>query len=114
VALTNAGLCEERAGEEAKAENFLRRALSAKPTYPPALVKMADISLRQEKDLTARAYLERYHSEMKPTAASLWLGVRIERRLRDLAKSSEYRGRLLKEFPDAPEIQLLYESEKSR
>jgi type IV pilus assembly protein PilF len=114
VALTNAGLCVERTGEVSKAEKYLRQALSANPTYPLALSKMAEISLRQEKDLSARAYLERYHGEVKPTAASLWLGIQIERRLRDLAKSREYRGRLLKEFPDAPEIQLLYESEKSR
>lgn len=114
VALTNAGLCVDRADEGARSENYLRRALTARPTYPPALIKMAEISLQQGKDLSARAYLERYHSEIKPTAASLWLGVQIERRLGDQAKSSEYRGRLLKEFSDAPEVQLLYESEKSR
>jgi type IV pilus assembly protein PilF len=114
VALTNAGMCAVRAGDEAVGENFLRRALTAKSTYPSALIKMAEVSLRQEKNLSARAYLERYHGEINPTAASLWLGVQIERRLRDLAKSNEYRARLLKEYPDAPEIQLLYESEKSR
>ncbi|MEW8317255.1 MAG: type IV pilus biogenesis/stability protein PilW [Candidatus Thiodiazotropha sp.] len=114
VAMTNAGLCVERAGDDAKAENFYRRALSANATYPIALFQMAEISLQQENDLSARAYLERYHSEVKPTAASLWLGVQIEKRLRDLAKSAEYRIRLLREFPDAPEVQLLYESERSR
>ncbi|PUB85288.1 MAG: type IV pilus biogenesis/stability protein PilW [gamma proteobacterium symbiont of Ctena orbiculata] len=114
VALTNAGLCVERAGDEAKAENFYRRALTARPTYPIALFKMAEISLQQENDLSARAYLERYHSEIKPTAASLWLGVQVEKRLRDMAKSTEYRRRLLKDFPDAPEVQLLYQAEKSR
>ncbi|MES9827038.1 MAG: type IV pilus biogenesis/stability protein PilW [Candidatus Thiodiazotropha sp.] len=114
VALTNAGLCVERAGDEAKAENFYRRALTARPTYPMALFKMAEISLQQENDLSARAYLERYHSEIKPTAASLWLGVQVEKRLRDMAKSTEYRRRLLKDFPDAPEVQLLYQAEKSR
>ncbi|MEW8029759.1 MAG: type IV pilus biogenesis/stability protein PilW [Candidatus Thiodiazotropha sp.] len=114
VALTNAGLCVERAGDNDKAENFYRRALTAKPTYPIALFKMAEISLQQEKDLSARAYLERYHSEIKPTAASLWLGVQVEKRLRDMSKSTEYRRRLLKEFPDAPEVQLLYQAEKSQ
>jgi type IV pilus assembly protein PilF len=114
VALTNAGLCVEQKGDMSKAENYYRRALTAKPTYPTALFKMAEISLMQEKDLSARAYLERYHSEMKPTAASLWLGVRVEKRLRALAKSTEYRKRLLREFPDAPEVQLLYEAEKSQ
>ncbi|MEW8506317.1 MAG: type IV pilus biogenesis/stability protein PilW [Candidatus Thiodiazotropha sp.] len=114
VAMTNAGLCVERSGDEVKAENFYRRALSANASYPVALFQMAEVSLQQEKDLSARAYLERYHSEVKPTAASLWLGIQIEKRLRDLAKSTEYRNRLLKVFPDAPEVQLLYESEKSR
>jgi type IV pilus assembly protein PilF len=114
VALTNAGLCIDRSGDNAKGEYFLRRALTANPTYPPALIKMAEVSLHQTKNLSARAYLERYHGEITPTAASLWLGVQIERRLKDLAKSSEYRGRLLKEYPDAPEIQLLYESEQNR
>jgi type IV pilus assembly protein PilF len=114
VALTNAGLCVERTGDKAKAENYYRRALTAKNTYPIALVQMAKISLQQEKDFSARAYLERYHSEVKPNAASLWLGVQIEKRLGDTAKSREYRQRLLKEFPDAPEVQLLYEAERSK
>ena len=114
VALTNAGLCVERSGDEAKAEKYYRRALTARNTYPAALVQMAKISLHQEKNFSARAYLERYHSEVKPTAASLWLGVQIEKRLGDRAKSREYRQRLLKEFPDAPEVQSLYEAEKNR
>jgi type IV pilus assembly protein PilF len=114
VALTNAGLCVEREGDDAKAENFYRRALTASATYPTALFKMAEVSLRQEKDLSARAYLERYHSEVKPSAASLWLGVQVEKRLRDLAKSREYKRKLLREFPDAPEVQSLYEAEKNQ
>jgi type IV pilus assembly protein PilF len=114
VALTNAGLCLERSGDEVKAENYYRRALTARNSYPAALVQMAKISLQQEKDFSARAYLERYHGEVKPTAASLWLGVQIEKRLGDLVKSREYRQRLLREFPDAPEVQSLYEAERNR
>jgi type IV pilus assembly protein PilF len=114
VALTNAGMCVELSGDEAKAESFYRRSLTAKPTYPPALIKMSEISLRQEKYLSARAYLERYHSELKPTAASLLLGVQVEKLLGDLEKSNEYRRKLLNEFSDAQEVQLLYEAEKSQ
>ncbi|MES9943681.1 MAG: type IV pilus biogenesis/stability protein PilW [Candidatus Thiodiazotropha sp.] len=114
VALTNAGLCVEREGDDAKAENYYRRALTASANYPTALIKMAEVSLRQEKNLSARAYLERYHSEVKPTAASLLIGVQVEKRLRDLAKSKEYRRRLLREYPDAPEVQSLYEVEKNQ
>ncbi|MCG8123172.1 MAG: type IV pilus biogenesis/stability protein PilW, partial [Candidatus Thiodiazotropha taylori] len=58
------------------------------------------------------AYLERYHGESRPSAASLLLGIKIEKRLKDLAKADEYRGKLFAEFPDAPEIQMLYQAEE--
>jgi type IV pilus assembly protein PilF len=114
VALTNAGLCRERAGEPAKAENYYRRALTANPKYPSALYQMAELSLEQKKDLTARAYLERYHSEARPSAASLLLGVKIEKQLKDMVKADEYKNQMLKDFPDAPEIQRLYEAEEAQ
>ncbi|MEJ2619777.1 MAG: type IV pilus biogenesis/stability protein PilW [Candidatus Thiodiazotropha sp.] len=112
VALTNAGLCRERAGEPSKAENYYRRALTANPKYASALYQMAKLSLAQNKDLSARAYLERYHGVSKPSAASLWLGIQIEKRLKDLAKADEYKGILFSQFPDAPEVQMLYQAEE--
>ncbi len=113
VALTNAGLCTERQNEIDKAENYYRRALTANPKYAPALIQMAGISLERKNNMSARAYLERFHSESKPTAASLLLGIRIERSLHDMAKAQEYRTQLIQEFPDAPEIQSLYKMDKS-
>ncbi|MET0088514.1 MAG: type IV pilus biogenesis/stability protein PilW [Candidatus Thiodiazotropha sp.] len=113
VALTNAGLCIERQDNIDKAENYYRRALTANPKYAPALIQMAGISLQQKKNMSARAYLERFHGESKPTAASLLLGIRIERSMHDMAKAEEYRGQLMQDFPDAPEIQSLYQMEKS-
>jgi type IV pilus assembly protein PilF len=112
VALTNAGLCSERAEDIVKAEKYYRRALTANARYGPALYRMAELSFDQQSDLSARAYLERFHSEMPATAASLWLGVRLEQRMGDRVKAVEYKRRLLKEFPDAPEIQALNQSER--
>ncbi|MCU7914627.1 MAG: type IV pilus biogenesis/stability protein PilW [Candidatus Thiodiazotropha sp. (ex Gloverina cf. vestifex)] len=112
VALNNAGLCAERAGDMVMAETYYRRALTANPRYSTALFQMAELSLEQQKGMSARAYLERYHGEVKGTAASLWLGVQIEQRLGDRQKVVEYKRRLLKEFPDAPEIQALNQSER--
>ena len=112
VALTNAGLCSERAGDVQKAEDYYRRALSANKRYAPALFQMAELSFEQKNDMSARAYLERFHSEVPANAASLWLGVRVEQRLGDRIKAVEYKRRLLKEFPDAPEIQALNQAER--
>ncbi len=112
VALTNAGLCTERTDDKEKAERYYRRALSANSRYSPALYQMAKLSFETNNHMSARAYLERFHSEVSPTAASLWLGVRIEQRLGDRVKAVEYKRQLLKEFPDAPEIQALNQSER--
>jgi type IV pilus assembly protein PilF len=91
-----------------------RQALTGNPKYATALFQMAEVTFKQEKNLSARAYLERFHGETKPTAASLWLGVQIERRMGDRAKATEYSRQLFKDFPDAPEIQSLYEVEKRK
>ena len=112
VALTNAGLCAERAGAKEKAETYYRRALTANSTYPQALYQMIEISLEQGNPLSARGYLERYNGVSAATAGSLWLGVQIERRLGDYRRANEYRTQLLKRFPDTLEIQLLKKSER--
>ncbi len=114
VAMTNAGLCTERSGDKVKAEEYYRHALTANKRYTPALFQMAEISFENHNDMSARAYLERFHSGVPATAASLWLGVRVEQRLGDRIKAVEYKRRLLKEFPDAPEIQALNQSERQQ
>lgn len=114
VALSNAGLCAERAGKKDVAETYYRRALTANQRYAPALFQMAKLSFEAHNDMSARAYLERFHGAANANAASLWLGVQVEQRLGDRLKAVEYKRRLLKEFPDAPEIQVLNQSEKQQ
>jgi type IV pilus assembly protein PilF len=114
VALSNARLCAERSGDKVNAEGYYRRALTANQKYAPALLQMAQISFEQDNLMSTRAYLERFHGEAAATAASLWLGVRVERKLGDRMKAVEYKRRLLKEFPDAPEVQALNQSERVR
>lgn len=105
VAMTNAGLCAERSGEPEAAEAYYRKALTANEKYFQALFQMAKLSFQKHEHLSARAYLERYHGVAQPTAASLWLGVQIERKLGDRIKAREYSGQLLEKYPDAPEVQ---------
>jgi type IV pilus assembly protein PilF len=114
VALSNAGLCAERAGKQDVAESYYRRALTANQRYAPALFQMAKLSFAAHNDMSARAYLERFHGAADASAASLWLGVQVEQRLGDRHKAVEYKRRLLKEFPDSPEIQELNQSERQQ
>ncbi len=112
VAMNNAGLCAERNGDMVKAEKYYRRALTANEKYFQALFQMTKLSLNQDKPLSARAYLERYIAAAPATAASLFLGVRIEQKLGGRQQALKYRALLLDQFPDSPEVQLLHQSEQ--
>jgi type IV pilus assembly protein PilF len=111
VAYTNAGICAKRVPDLAKAEQYLRSALQVDPHYPPALVEMAEISYEQGNFLPARAYLQRYLDAAPNSAESLWLGIRIERKLGDRNAVASYSLLLKTHFPDSEETRWLLESE---
>jgi type IV pilus assembly protein PilF len=103
VALTNAGLCARASGKREPAEEYLRRALEKNPTFPPALLEMAKISLESGQYLSARAFLQRYEATAQRDAVSLWLGVQIEHALGNRQAASDYHDTLLGRFPDSRE-----------
>ena len=57
--------------------------------------------------LSARAYLQRFLEVSKHTAASLWMGIRIERQLGDKDAIASYKLALRNNFPDSNEATLL-------
>jgi len=112
VALTNAGICSGRAGELGQSEAYLRSALRRNPTFSAALLEMAKVSLENEEYLSARGYLQRYLAVAQHSSESLWVGIRVERRLGDENAVASYSLMLNSGFPDSEETQLLRESTK--
>jgi len=110
IAYTNAGLCMKRAGNQEKAEQYLRTALQLNPKIPQALIAMCELSYDKGRYLPARAYLQRYLEVANHTSQTLWLGVRIERQLGDKNTASSYALLLKSNYPDSKETQLLLES----
>lgn len=110
IPVANAGLCAMGAGHTAAAEQHFRRALQINPSLPAALLQMARLSYDQGKFLPARGYLQRYDAVARPSAESLWLGIRIERELGDRNAVASYSLLLRNEFPDSEEARLLRES----
>ena len=76
-----AGICALRAGELAAAEDNLERALRIEPNLPIALLQSAQLRYRQGRYDEARRLLVRHASVTQPSAESLWLALRVERRL---------------------------------
>ena len=106
-ALLNAGLCAEKQGDLALAEAKLTRALKLQPDNTNAILKLAGMQYRQGRLADSQRLLTRYGELTQPSAESLWLGVRLERKLGDRAQEAAYGLQLRKRFPDSNEARLL-------
>ncbi len=107
LAMTNAGLCAEKKGDIALAEANLAKALKLQPDSPNTVLKLAGLHFRQGRLTEAQRLLGRHDELAPPTAESLWLGVRLERKLGDRAQEAAYALQLRKRFPDSTETQQL-------
>ena len=103
LAQSNAGSCYLKTGEYDKAEPLLRQSLRVQPKLPGSLISMAEIGVKTERYLMARAYIQRYHEVNAPTAASLYLQVQAERALGAQEHYLKYAKQLIKDFPDSDE-----------
>jgi type IV pilus assembly protein PilF len=107
LAMANAGSCAEKKGDLAQAEvNFLR-ALKLQPDNAPVILKLAALRFRQNRLADAERLLARYDEIGSPSAASLWLGVRLERKVGDHAQEAGYALQLRKRFPDSDETRAM-------
>lgn len=106
-AMANAGLCAEKKGDLALAEANLVRSLKLQPDNANTALKLAGLNFRQGKLMETQRLLGRHAELAQPTAESLWLGVRLERKLGDRTQEGAYGRELRKRFPDSNEARLL-------
>ena len=104
----NAGICAHQAGDLARAEHYLRKALEIAPRQATALRRMARISLEQGEYLKVRAYLQRYQAVARHTPQTLLMGIRAEEQLGDRNALASYRLLLKNNFPDSPQARELF------
>ncbi len=110
LAYNNAGQCSMVTGDFDAAGRYFRAALERNPKIPTALLNMSNINFRKQRYLPARAYIQRYQEVGKRSAKSIWLRVRIERKLGDKPTAARYALILEKQFPDSREAGLLEET----
>ncbi|BBP03472.1 type IV pilus biogenesis/stability protein PilW [Sulfuriferula plumbiphila] len=106
-ALTNAGVCSLKAGNQTAAEAYFERALKRQPNQPQALAQLADIYYRQGRYPESRVLLARFFDVSQPSPAPLWLGVRLARKMGDRDAEASYGLQLRRRFADSPETHLL-------
>lgn len=108
---SSAGLCAMRVNNLADAEEFLQRALKLDPDDPNALLQLAQIRYRQARYEDARGLTTRHNRLADPSPESLWLALRIERRLGQRAAENSFAIQMRRNFPDSREYQALQRGE---
>ena len=103
LAESNAGSCYIKQQEYKKAEALLRKSLRVEPKLPGSLISMAEIGVKTERYLMARAYIQRYHAVKSPTPESLWIQIQAEKALGAKDHYVKYARQLINDFPDSDE-----------
>jgi len=95
-----------------EAGNYFQRALVLRPGAQEALFGLADVAYVSGDYAGAKSYFLRFlQGSPELNSEQLWLGVRIERKMRDRNSEASYAMQLRKRFPDSRETQLLLQGE---
>lgn len=103
AAALNAGLCALESGAPERAEEYFRNALRKDPRNTEVLLPLAKALHQRGEHMGARAFIQRHESALPDTAAMLVLAIEVETALGNPRAASEYRQRLLTQFPATPE-----------
>ena len=92
----------------AEAAKYLDRALKLDPNNRQAMLPSAELLYRRGQYQQAKELVGRFNKlAPEPTAESLWLGVRIERKLGDRAAETSLATQLRRRYASSPEYQSL-------
>ncbi|MEO8938103.1 MAG: type IV pilus biogenesis/stability protein PilW [Burkholderiaceae bacterium] len=104
--LQNAGVCANRMGDTALAEDYFRRSFEIDPNGVVAAYNLALIYFERKDFPRARFYVAQVNNSPGPSAQSLWLGIRIERRIGNKTNQSALENQLERLFADSREAQM--------
>jgi type IV pilus assembly protein PilF len=97
------GICELRMGQHAEAERSLTRSYEIDAGNPITGYNLAALLHRRGDDSRAQFYIRRLNNSELANAETLWLGIRVERRLRNAEAMAQLAQQLGRRFPQSPE-----------
>jgi type IV pilus assembly protein PilF len=102
-----AGQCSLRLKKVGQAEQFFERALKLDPDDLPSILQMGQIRYGQGRMSEARQLVTQYNKLASPTAESLWLALRVERKLGQRVAETRFATQLRRRFPGSSEYHAL-------
>jgi type IV pilus assembly protein PilF len=97
------GLCQVRAGRLAEGEQSLLRSYELDPGNPITGYNLADLLFKRGDVGRSQFYIRRINNSELANAESLWLGIKIERRLENRDAMQQLGAQLKKRFSQAKE-----------
>lgn len=104
---TNAGLCYLRVKDEKAAELNFQRAVMMDGSNAQAIYHLANLNFLRGDLINAKRLLSELHRQIEPNAGSLWLGLRIERKIGDRQAEASFSSQLRRKFAGTPEHEAL-------
>ncbi len=98
------GLCQARAGRPLEAERSLSRAYELDAANPVTGYNLARLLFERGDLERARFYIRRLNNGALANAESLWLGIKVERRLGDDVAAGQLADQLRRRFPQSREL----------
>jgi type IV pilus assembly protein PilF len=102
-----AGVCTMKMNQFKDAEAFFERALKSEPDEPTSLLNLGQIRYRQGNIGEARKLVSRHNKLVTPSPESLWLALRIERRLGERVQEQAFANQLRRRYPESKEYHAL-------
>ena len=109
--LHNAGICSLRSGDPVAAEAYFQRAFQIDPSNPVSMYHLGELNLRRGNVEQARFYAQRLLASYPPSAETLWLALRVDRKAADRDGFNSLSAQLRRQFPASREAELLQRGE---
>jgi type IV pilus assembly protein PilF len=97
------GVCQARAGKTADAERSLARSYELDAGNPVTGYNLASLLYRRADYVRAQFYIRRLNNTELANSETLWLGIKVERRLNDQVAMNQLAEQLRKRFGQSRE-----------
>ncbi len=99
------GLCQVRAGQLAEGEQSLFKSYELDAGNPITAYNLALLLFQRGDFARAQFYVRRLNNSELANAESLWLGIKVERRMENRDAMLQLAGQLVKRFPKSRETE---------
>jgi type IV pilus assembly protein PilF len=98
------GVCEMRLGLEKEAEGSFGRAYQLDPNNPIVGYNLAALLYKRGENERAQFYIRRLNGTELANAETLWLGIKIEKRMNNTVVADQLAQQLQRRFPNSAEL----------